>query len=219
MKRQTSSTQKVLNIWAIILIVWSIYRAKVSLPVWFDEFVAKPLVFVLPVYFYITRSEKKNFLAGIWLQKKNAFNDIIIGIAIGSCFLLSAVASSYLKHGGFSGATYGNITLLSFGAMLITSLATGATEEILSRGFILKRLYEDSKNPITSVFTSSMLFFLIHIPILFTMPHLNGNLLMLFMATDLILSISNSFLFLTRKNIILPILIHAFYNLAITFYL
>jgi membrane protease YdiL (CAAX protease family) len=83
----------------------------------------------------------------------------------------------------------------------------------------LKRLYEESKNPVTSVFTSSILFFLIHIPILFTMPHLNGNLLMLFMATDLILSISNSFLFLSRKNIILPILIHAFYNLAITFYL
>ena len=59
MKSKATPTQKALNLWAVVLIVWAIYRAKFKLPEWFDEFVAKPIVFVLPVYYYIQKIEKK----------------------------------------------------------------------------------------------------------------------------------------------------------------
>jgi len=60
-KSEVSSTQKMLNVWAIILIIWSFYRAtfKMNLPVWFDEFIAKPMVFLFPIYWFITKLEKK----------------------------------------------------------------------------------------------------------------------------------------------------------------
>ena len=45
MKENVSPLQKSLNVWAIILILWSIYRANfgTSLPTWLDEFLVKPL--------------------------------------------------------------------------------------------------------------------------------------------------------------------------------
>jgi len=218
-KKPVSPTQKVLNLWAVILIIWSVYRAKFFMPEWFDEFIAKPLVFVLPVYLYIKKVEKKDFLPSILLTTKNIFKDIYLAIIIGFVFALSAFFSNYLKHGGFLfNATVIYSTSQKLSTYFFIASATGFSEEILSRGFILKRLYEESGNLYTSSFISSILFFILHIPILFTNLKLTGGLLLLFMITDLILSLANSFIFLERKSLILPILIHAFYNLAVILY-
>jgi membrane protease YdiL (CAAX protease family) len=220
MKKKVSPTQKVLNLWAIILIIWSVYRTKFSFPEWFDEFIAKPLIFVLPVYFYIKRVEKKDFLPSVLLTTKNIFKDIYLAIVIGFVFALSAFFSNYIKHGSFS---FSSTILYSSSQKLSTyfliALATGFSEEILSRGFILKRLYEESKNIYSSSFIASILFFIIHIPILFTNVKLTGNFLLFFMFNDIILSLANSFIFLNRKNLISPILIHTFYNVAIILFM
>ena len=106
---------------------------------------------------------------------------------------------------------------LAFIAVL--ALATGISEEILSRGFILKRLYEESKNIYTSSFFASILFFFLHVPILFTNVKLTGNTLLMVLTTDMILSLVNSFAFLERRNLIVPILIHTFYNLSIILFI
>ncbi|KXK10828.1 MAG: hypothetical protein UZ22_OP11002000589 [Microgenomates bacterium OLB23] len=71
MNNKASTIQRVLNVWAIVLIIWSIYRTKLALPEWFDELIAKPLVFVLPVYYSIIKYEQKPFFEQIWLKKKD----------------------------------------------------------------------------------------------------------------------------------------------------
>ena len=101
------------------------------------------------------------------------------------------------------------------GYFAVIALASSFSEEILSRGFILKRLYEDSGNMISSTFIASFLFFFLHIPILFTNPNIYGVGLIQVMITDLVLSFTVSLLYLQRRNIIVPILLHAFYNLSI----
>lgn len=219
-KKDTASpVQKALNLWAVILIVWSIYRAKISAPEWVDEFVAKPLVFILPVYFYITRVEAKDLFSSLWLKKKKFGSDFLLALLIGFLFALAAGVSSYLKYGDLSFLE----TLLpsNFNNLLVVlslALATGVSEEVLSRGFVLKRLYEESNNMFTSSFFASVLFFILHVPILFTNIQLTGGLLITFMATDLILSFANSFIYLQRRSLILPILIHAFYNFSLSLY-
>lgn len=218
-KKTTSPTQKALNLWAVILIVWSIYRTKVAAPEWVDEFVAKPLVFILPVYFYIKNVEQKKFFPAIWLKTKKFADDLVLAFFIGLLFLLAAALSNFLKYGHLSFLS--NLLPANFQnllAILSLALATGVSEEILSRGFVLKRLFDESKNIFTSSFFASVLFFILHIPILFTNLELTGGLLITFMATDLILSLANSFIFLTRRSLILPILIHAFYNFSISLY-
>ncbi|OGK09232.1 hypothetical protein A2767_06845 [Candidatus Roizmanbacteria bacterium RIFCSPHIGHO2_01_FULL_35_10] len=214
MKGKVTPTQRALNLWAVILIIWAVYRAKFKLPEWFDEFIAKPLVFILPVYYYIRRVEKKSFFPSVELKFKFTLSDLLISLVIGGIFSFSAILANVLKFKKlvfFQQAV--NVEMIF--VMVLIAVATAISEEILSRGFILKRLYQESKNIYTSSFFASILFFFLHVPILFTNFKLTGDQLLLFMGTDLMLSLVNSFVFLDRKNLLVPILIHAFYNLSI----
>ena len=216
MKKEVSKTQKALNLWAIILIIWSIYRSKFHLPEWFDEFIAKPVIFILPVYYYIKNIDKKDFLPALYFKPKLIIKDLLIGFVIGGIFFLSATAANFVKYHKL--IFFSRVTTGSFFAIILMALATGISEEILSRGFVLKKLYEESKNIFTSSFFASILFFFLHVPILFTNLKITGNLLLLFMVTDIIISLALSFIFLIRKSLALPIIIHAFYNIIVVLF-
>lgn len=219
MKQPVSRTQRVLNVWAIVLIIWSIYRTKLALPEWFDEFVAKPLVFIVPVYVYLTHVEKTDFFEGLSLTLKDFFAQIKIGFLVGIFFGIAGLAANFTRNGGFSfDQTLFALNPQSLLLAIALALATGISEEILSRGFVLKRLYEESNNIWTSSFLASILFLIVHIPILFSNLQLSGSQLLLFLTTDFILSLISSFIYLDQKNLISPILIHAFYNLSIILY-
>ena len=214
MRTKSTPTQRSLNLWAVILIVWAVYRAKFKLPEWFDEFIAKPTVFILPVYYYIKKIEKKPFFSAIDLKFKIALPDFLIALIIGGIFSFSAILANIFKFKKLILFQH-PIGVESLLFMIALALATGISEEILSRGFVLKRLYEESKNIYTSSFFASILFFFLHVPILFTNFKLTGDLLLLFLATDMVLSLVNCFVFLQRRSLVVPILIHAFYNLSI----
>ncbi len=204
--RKTSRTQQVLNVYGVILILWSIYRWKVMMPAWIDEFLFKPLVFVFPIYWLITHIEKNSFFDEIWLNTKKFGSNCLIGLGLGGVFIISALIAQYVKIGHI------DLTVIDSNNILLAialPFATALSEEILSRGFILKRFFEESQNPYIASFNASLLFLVLHIPILFTIPELRGTLLILFLATDFILSMINSFVYLDRKSLIAPILIHA----------
>jgi len=218
MRKSVTLTQKTLNLWAIVLIIWAVYRANFNLPEWFDELIAKPLVFILPVYLFIKKTEKQNFFTAVSLKSKHFFQDLFLGLGIGLVFAASAFLANYLKFHQWV-ISFKNQAFESILLICVLAIATGISEEILSRGFVLKRLYAESKNALTASFFSSILFFFLHVPILFTNTRINGNTLIIFMITDLLLSLVNSFVFLERKSLVLPILIHAFYNIAmVVFY-
>lgn len=215
-KKPVTKTQKALNLWAIILIVWAVYRTYFKLPIWFDEFIAKPIVFILPVFFYIKKAEKTDFFKGLDIRRdtKLLVREIVIGLAIGLALFTVVVVSTLIKTGSLD-----FLTKMPAGWQLIvvilTAFATGISEEILSRGFVLKRLFEESKRMYSAAFFSSILFFFLHVPILFTNAKITGNLLLFFMATDLVLSMITGLIFLQRKSLTLPVLIHAFYNIVV----
>lgn len=210
--KKRDNTQKALNLWAIILIVWSLYRANLRLPEWFDEFIIKPLVFILPVYFYIARIEKGKFFKGISWSLKSIKKDLLVGVGIGLILFLTVVVANSIKAHKL---ILIKINPSLIGYFLIISLMTAVSEEILSRGFVLKRLYQESNNVLTSSFYASFLFLFLHIPSLFTSEKLNGYTIIFILLTDMVLSLVNSLLFLDRKNLTPSILVHAFYNLTI----
>src|SRR3989344_5192402 len=213
--KSVSRTQQVLNVYGVILILWSVYRWKLAMPEWFDELLAKPFIFVLPVYWYITHRENKSFLQDIWLHTKKLSGDMYIGLSIGAVFIISAFFVQYIKHSQFA---IDFLMSRGFIVGVVLAFATALSEEILSRGFILKKFYEESKNIYLSAFNASVLFIILHIPILFTIPDLRGTLLIIVLMTDFTLSLINSFIFLDRKSLLAPILIHAIYNIAILMY-
>jgi len=218
MNDKISRLQKALNLWAVILIIWSIYRANLKMPEWFDEFIAKPLVFVLPVLFFVKKIERLTLFNALWIDFKKLVGDFLLAVFIGVIFFSTAILASYLKY---KKILFPLLTIKIDNLLLLISiaLATGISEEILSRGFILKRLYEDSKNILSASFLASILFFFLHVPILFTNIKITGNLLLFFMLTDLILSLFCSFIFLIRKSLFLPIFIHALYNITLLLFI
>lgn len=211
MQKDTSLNQKMLNTWAIAIIVWSVYRYyfKTDLPIWFDEFIAKPLVFLVPVYYFIIKYEKESFWQAIDFKFKKV-NDWIFGLVAGLFILLMGLVVNYLETKTIL-PVFSTTTLF----FIIVAFASSFSEEILSRGFVLKRLYAESKNVYSSVFFASFLFFIMHVPILFSNPEMRGTLLLQVMVTDFLLSFGVSLAYLQKKNVIVAILIHAFYNLAI----
>ena len=211
MKKDTSPNQKMLNTWAIVVIIWSIYRSyfHTQLPIWVDELIAKPAVFLIPVWYYITKIEKGTFLHGVDLKIGNA-KDVLFGLLAGLVVFGTGLLAYYLKHNG-------SLPVISSSVYyyVLIAVASSFSEEILSRGFVLKRLYEESKNIYTSVFFASFLFFMLHIPILFSNPAMHGAVLIQVMIMDLLLSFGVSLAYLQRKNLVVAIIIHAFYNLGI----
>jgi len=212
-KSEVSSTQKMLNVWAIILIIWSFYRAtfKMNLPVWFDEFIAKPMVFLFPIYWFITKLEKKPFLNGIGFLKKNILIDILFGVCIGSLFVGVAVLTRIMK-----GLPFPSLHISSESVIWVLSTVMAASmEQILSTGFVFKRLSEESKNIFRPLIISALLFFFLHVPILFGADKISGSTLVQMMMLNTVLSLTTSVVFLMRKNTIAPILVHALYLLSL----
>lgn len=217
MKGATSPLQKSLTLFGVILIVWSFYRKELSLPVWFDEFVAKPAIFIGPVIWYIRSQEKTSFLKGIWFRSKNLKIDLLIGLSVGLLLVATIITAKYLKIGSLAALAVDNVEAIIFLALL--TLITAFSEEIISRGFVVKRLFEDSKNIYTATLGGAGIFLVLHIPSIMTNTQLSGSTLLIVIAMDIFLGLINSFIFLDRKSLIPPILIHAFYNLAILLYI
>lgn len=198
MKTVVTEKQKALNVWAVILIIWSFYRAffKTELPIWFDEIVMKPVIFVLPVLIFINKIDKKNVISYLKLDKhKKIYYLFFIVITL---LLFFITKSPY-----------------TFFFFLTVSLMTAFSEEILSRGFVLAKIYEESKNRFFSILQSSLLSVFLHLPIILTNNAFNGVLLIKVLVLDFLLGVVTSVLYLEEKSLIPPIIIHTFYSLLL----
>lgn len=216
-KQQESPTEPILRVWAWILLAWSLYRYFFHLPEWADELIFKPLVFILPVIWYVRRIEKKP-LSSLGITANNFFQSLYIGLGFGAVFALEGFVAHALKYGKLDVNPIAAFRQYGF-FLLFLSLATAISEELLSRGFIFSRIYEKTKNLFSSALTSSLLFVLLHVPMLLTINRLQGSTLILFFVTDFILAYANSMLFASTRSLVAPILVHIFWNMTVALYL
>lgn len=205
--------KKVSKIWLTVFVFWSAYRFFFHFPEWVDELLIKPLIFIL-LPLKITKAKK---IPG-FESKKHVFEDILIGVVIGFVFAFVSLIVNKLKHGVFSFSPI--LPLFGTGIFLYLglSLATSFSEEILGRGFVfgwLKKFHGVFLAAVVSSFFSLSL----HLPILLVKLHLTGVTLATFLTSVFLLSMVNSYLYHNRGNLVLPILIHAFWNMSVALYL
>ena len=212
-----NSLEQVYQTWAWVLLIWSLYRYFFHLPEWFDEFIAKPMVFIGPVLWFIQKKEHRT-LESIGLTTRNIFNSIYIGLGFGMLFAIEGIAAHAIKYGKVDVTPIAAFREYGF-FLLIISFATALSEEILSRGFVFSRIYEKTKNLPYRAFMGSVLFILLHVPILVTSNHLTGSTLVLFFITDFVLAFANSMLFASTGSLVAPILVHIFWNMTVALYL
>ncbi|MEK7593061.1 MAG: CPBP family intramembrane glutamic endopeptidase [Patescibacteria group bacterium] len=210
--------EPILRVWAWIAIVWMVYRYFFRFSEWTDEFVFKPLVFVAPVIWYVVKKEKRR-LESIGLTLNNFYTSLYIGLGFGFVFALEGLAANVMKYGKIQIRPIGAFDQNGMVGLLVLSLATALTEEILNRGFIFSRLYEKIKNLPVSALLSAVLFVGLHVPILVTALQLQGVTLVLFFVTTFILGLVNALLYANTGSLVAPILVHIFWNMTVALYL
>lgn len=205
--------KKILKIWVVVLIFWATYRFLFKLPEWVDELLIKPLVFML-IPFGIAGSKT---LPG-FEKKKSVFEDVVIGAAVGFVFAFTALMANKLKHGTFLFSAVLPFAGSGIFFYLFLSLATSVSEEILGRGFFFNFFKKRWSIFLAATF-SSLLFLTLHLPIVFTNLHLTGVTLATFLTSVFLLSMVNCYLYENRGSLVLPILVHIFWNMTIALYL
>lgn len=217
MAAKNISLTPVYRLWAWILLAWALYRYFVHLPEWADEFIFKPLVFVVPVLWYVLKKEKQK-LSTVGLTTRNLFTSIYIGLGFGVVFAIEGLVTHMVKYGKLDVTPITAFQQYGF-FLILLSFATAFSEELLSRGFVFNRILEKTKNLPWAAILSSFMFMAIHIPILVTANKLQGITLILFFVTDFVLALANSLLFYNTGSLVAPILVHVFWNMTVALYL
>lgn len=212
------SLEPIYQVWGWTLLVWSLYRYFFKLPETVDEFIAKPLVFLGPLLWYVFKKEKRNF-ESLGITAKNFFMNLYVGIGFGFVFALEGIAANAIKYGKIQINPIAAFEQYGMVMLLVLSVATAVSEEILNRGFLFGRIMEKTKNLPKAALLSTVLFVLLHVPILVTSLHLQGTMLILFFLTDFILGMANSLLYYNTKSLLAPILVHVFWNMTVALYL
>lgn len=208
---------RVLLTYFIIFFSWAVYRYfyRFSEPI--DELIVKPLVFVLPVLWFVWQYEQGKW-ERLGLKVGRLFRDLYFGIGLGMILAAEGVIFNYFKYGEVNFQPVlpvGNFGLAGF---LGLSVATAVSEEILGRGFLygqLRYYLADGR----AVLVSSVLFLLLHLPIVLFILHLTGVSLLIYLVSVFVLSVANCVLLQFSGSLLAPILVHIFWNATVGLYL
>jgi membrane protease YdiL (CAAX protease family) len=209
-----TSTEWIFQFWAWQLLFWALYRYFFKFPESTDEFIFKPLVFVIPVLWYVLKKERRS-LTSIGLTTHELWKNIFIGLGVSAIFIGEGIMANIYKHGHLVLQPIASVASYSIPFIFVLSFATAFTEELLSRGFLFSRLYEQTKKIWYAVIVSTLMFMAFHIPILATSLKFQGPTLVLFFWTTLSLGIINSIFYFQTKSLVVPILVHLFWNITV----
>jgi membrane protease YdiL (CAAX protease family) len=176
--RPSLNIDHVYQVWGWIALVWAFYRYYVRLPEWADELMFKPLVFAVPVLWFVRSFERRSW-GSIGITTKQFKQSIGYGVGLGLVFFVEALAANWVKNGSIviqpikAVGVYGALPLVVF------TVATAFTEEVLNRGFLFSRIFEQSGRFVYASLISTALFVVLHIPILVTALQLRGDALFL----------------------------------------
>jgi membrane protease YdiL (CAAX protease family) len=207
-------------VWFGIFLIWSLYRAIFPAFEFLDELLIKPLIFILPVFFVTLLYEQLSFASlGLAPRLKQVMLEFYIGVGVGVLFAVEGMIANYIKYGSLVFSPI--IAVQQYGGVLFFLVLNGATaisEEILGRGYLFNRISE-TMSDFSAAVLSSLLFFLLHVPIMILNLHLRGAALAFYAISIFLLSILNCYILRERNSLVLPILLHLFWNMTVALYL
>ncbi|HLD24883.1 MAG TPA: CPBP family intramembrane glutamic endopeptidase, partial [Patescibacteria group bacterium] len=165
------------------------------------------------------RTREKRQLTSLGFMSKNLFTSIYIGVGFGFVFALEGLAANAIKYGRLQIVPIDAFAQYGMGTLLLLSAATAFSEELLSRGFVFTRLLEGKKSLLAAALISTLMFVVLHIPILAFSLKLQGVALLLFFVTDFVLGFANALLLYNTGSLVAPILVHIFWNMTVALYL
>ncbi len=191
-----------------LILVWAFYRFLFRLPDQVEEFVIKPIIWLLPVFWFAGKERLGIFSLGLTFKK--IFPAIYLSIGLGAIFVLEGLLTNYLKYGGLRfGANLGSAPFI---ASLGLSFITAFSEETAFRGYIFSRLLIALKSEFSANIVQTVLWTAIHIPIAFFVwgYSLSQGIVYLFLTA--IFGMGSAFIFGRTKNIAGSVFLHVLWE-------
>ncbi len=201
----TSGKYQWIYVYIVILISWTLYRYFVTSPEWVDEFIAKPLLQILPIILTVVFLEKKS-LSSLSIGSKTPLFHIGIGLAAGAFLVAESLLMQRLKYGSLSISLQGS--LLPF----FISLATGFSEELVYRGYFTRRIADITAGALVATILQAIVFVLIHVPIILFVLHYGVSDALLYSMQLGILGFFYGYIFLETGSIIPTVIAHTLWN-------
>jgi len=191
-----------------LVIFWTFYRFLFQFPDNVTELVIKPVVWLLPI-FYFLKKEKVGF-GSLGITFKNIFPALYLSIGLGTVFVVQAVLANFLKYGYFNfGANIGAFPLMP---SLGLSFASAISEETVFRGYIYSRLQYVFGGELAANIVQTILWTVIHIPIAFYIFKMDLFTGLVYLFITGVFGIGSAFIFGRTKNIFGSIFLHVLWE-------
>lgn len=193
---------------AYLLVVWGFYRFLFKLPEEVEELVIKPILWLLPVAYFV--SKEKAGLGSLGITFKNLFPAIYLSLGLGILFVAEALLINWVKYQSLSFAA--NIGSEPFLTSLGLSFATAISEEIAFRGYLFNRVWKDLGNQWLANIITSLVWALIHVPVVFFVWKLGIGSAAVYLFLTTIFGFGSALLFARTGNIVSSILLHVLWE-------
>jgi hypothetical protein len=210
-KNQLTVWHEVIAVYAVVFLVWGIYRWLSPFSLWFEELVLKGLVFGLPAVWMGIRRHGWS-LVSMGLTSQRLFKSVYLGLGLGLSLGLVGELGNYFRYGQIQFSDYG-LTSEMVGGFLLLALVTAFWEGLFFYGYALQMINTVSSE-LVSITTIGFLYMLIHIPGQLH-QQLTGGEMIKALILLLTLGIANSILMLRMKNLAAPILTQVVWGVTI----
>lgn len=209
--RQKPSLKLVFALFSFIFVIWTIFRYFPEIfPVWVEELILKPIVWLLPTFWVVRKVEKESFVS-LGFSKKNIFKSLYWGIGLGIVFALEGFLTNIFKYRGLHLISL-DYTFLGFLGTLGLSFVTALSEETVFRGYIFTRLWRLWRKEGLANIVSAFLFVLIHLPIGVFVLGYRPLVMLVYLFFVFIYGFASAFVFARTENLISSILLHVFWS-------
>lgn len=197
-----------------LLIVWGFYRSIFRFPEEIEEMIIKPIVWLIPV-FYFVKKEGLSF-GSVGITSKNLFSGLYLSLGLGALFVGEALLINFMKYKGLNfSANIGDKLLLS---SIVISFATAFSEEVAFRGFIFSRVYLALGNELLANVLTSVAWTLVHLPVTIFIWKLNFASALIYLFLTFIFGIGSAFVYSRSKNVFASILLHVLWEWPIALF-
>lgn len=208
--KQKLSLKHIFALFSFIFILWSFYRYLPQvLPLWAEELILKPVIWLLPTFWLLKKVEKRGFNS-LGFNKQNLFPSIYWGVGLGLVFAFEGLITNIFKYKGL------HLVALDYSAwffvgLLFLSLVTAFSEELVFRGYIFNRLWQVWDKEWLANIVSSLLFVGIHLPIGVFVLGYTPMVMVAYLFFVFIFGFGSAFVFARTRNLISSILLHIFW--------